>query len=125
MANEITTTIPSASENQPPSSNQELIKEVKQLILLSIGLKFEEKGALIMKLQSFSEEKLNRLKQVFEEENQRKQELLGKFFQEHPELFADFERFSKQHVDSIYEEVEQSELGTEEERMKQLLATTF
>lgn len=125
MANEITTTIPSASENQPPSSNQELIKEVKQLILLSIGLKFEEKGALIMKLQSFSEEKLNRLKQVFEEENQRKQELLGKFFQEHPELYADFERFSKQHVDSIYEEVEQSELGAEETRMKQLLATTF
>lgn len=105
--------------------NQELIKAVKQLILLSIGLKFEEKGKLITKLPQLSEEKLMKLKQVFEDENKRKQELLTEFFTEHPELYADFERFSKEHVDTIYRDVEQGEAGVEEAKMEELLAVSF
>jgi hypothetical protein len=106
-------------------ANEELIKAVKQLILLSISLKFEEKGKLITRLPELSEEKLLKLKKVFEDENARKQELLTEFFTEHPELYADFERFSKEHVDTIYRDVEQGELGVEETKMEELLQVSF
>jgi hypothetical protein len=105
--------------------NTELIKAVKQLILLSVGLKFEEKGKLITKLTEFSEEKLMKLKQVFEDENVRKQELLTDFFTKNPDLYADFERFSKEHVDTIYRDVEQGELGVEEAKMEELLTVNY
>ncbi len=105
--------------------DEKLIKAVKQLILLSVGLKFEEKGKLITRLPELSQEKLMKLKQVFEDENHRKQELLTQFFTEHPELYADFERFSKEHVDNIYHDVEEGELGVEETKMEELLQASF
>lgn len=126
---ENTTTPADASAQKPAiaemSANTELIKAVKQLILLSVGLNFEEKGKLITRLPQLSEAKLVKLKQVFEDENTRKQELLTDFFSKNPDLYVDFERFSKEHVDTIYHDVEQGELGVEEAKMEELLTVDY
>jgi len=108
-----------------PVEVKELMKVVKQQIMLSIGLSFEEKDKLIRKLPSLDDKKLAQLKAVFDEENKRKEEMLGDFFAKHPELYTEFERFSREHVDSIYDEVESGEEVAEEALIKKLLATSF
>ena len=109
----------------PPSGSQELVKQVQQLIMLSIGLKFEEKDALIKKLPSLNDSQLTQLRGVFEEENTRKEEMLSDFFSKNPELYPEFERFSKDHVNAIYRDVEDGEKPNEASRMEELLQTSF
>jgi len=109
----------------PTGAREELQKNVKQQIMLSIGLNFEEKGELIEKLPSLSEDQLKQLSAVFDEENKRKEQLLGEFFSKHPDLYPEFERFSKDHVTKIYHNVEEDEKTSEESRMQELLTTSF
>ena len=108
-----------------PSAREELEKNVKQLIMLSIGLKFEEKDDLIKKLPSLNEDQLKQLNSVFDQENKRKEEMLAEFFSQHPDLYPEFERFSKDHVSSIYRDVEEDEQTAEETKMQELLTTSF
>lgn len=107
------------------SSRAELEKTVKQQIMLSIGLKFEEKDQLLNKLPSLSEDQLSQLKNVFDQEQQRKEQMLSDFFAKNPKLFPDFERFSQKHVGSIYHAVETEEKSAEDKRAEELLHMTF
>lgn len=93
--------------------------------MLSIGLKFEEKDQLIRRLPSLTDQQIQELHDVFNEETKRKQDMLTAFFNDHPELYPEFERFSKDHVSSIYRNVEEKEKGGEENRMQELLTATF
>ena len=114
------------AENSSSSSTRtELEKDVKQQIMLSIGLKFEEKDKLLSKLPSLSQDQLQQLKNVFDQESQRKEQMLGDFFAKNPKLFPDFERFSQKHVGSIYHAVENEEKSAEEKRAEELLHMTF
>ena len=113
-----------AENSLQASSRAELEKTLKQQIMLSIGLKFEEKDQLLSKLPSLSEDKLSQLNNVFDQEQQRKEKMLSDFFARNPKLFPDFERFSKKHVGAIYLAVENEEKVTEEKRAEELLHMT-
>jgi len=104
---------------------EELQKTVKQQILMSIGLEFEEKGKLIQKLPELSDDKLHQLKVVFEEEDKKKKEILNDLFTKKPELYDEFEKISRNRVNSIYHNVEVGELDREEQKMEELLATNY
>jgi|CXWL01.1.fsa_nt_gi hypothetical protein len=110
----------SASQNR-----SELEKVVKQQILLSIALPFEEKGNLIMKLPSLNEKQLSQLKKVFDDESQRKEKLLTDFFEKNPSLFPEYQHFAQHHVNSIYHDVEKGEKDSETKRQEVLLTLTF
>ena len=111
------------TKTAPTREQQE--KLVKQLIMLSMGLKYEEKEKLLSNIKTYSDEQLQQLQAVFDEENKRKQDMLSTFFEEYPDLYPEFERFSKDHVSGIYREVESDELQEDEQKMNQLLATTY
>ncbi|MDP2691788.1 MAG: hypothetical protein Q8O95_05300 [bacterium] len=113
-----------AATPQAPT-REDLEKTVKQLIMLSIGLEFEEKDKLIRKLPSLTGEQLGQLKLAFDEENERKDQMLSDFFGKNPELFPEFERFSKDHVNSIFRNVEKGELVEEQQKMEKLLQSDF
>jgi len=102
-------------------SRESLEKTVKQQIMLSIGLDFEKKDALLKKLKSLSEDQLMKLKDVFDEENKRKEKLLTDFFAKNPQLYPDYERFSREHVNSIYAEVERDEKDHENARLEEII----
>lgn len=103
----------------------DLMKQLQQLITLSIGLKFEEKDQLMGKLPALSDAQLQQLIQVFEQEKTRKEQLLSEFFSKNPQLYHQFERFSQEHVNEIYEKVEDEEQGQEQADMEALLQTSF
>ena len=113
------------ADTPSPLTREELTQQLKHLITLSIGLKFEQKGELIGRLESLSDAQLQQLVQVFEQEKARKEQLLSDFFQKNPQLYQEFERFSQHHVDQIYREVEEGELSQEQQQMENLLQTTF
>ena len=115
-----TSTSPKAS-----STRADLENSVKQMIMFSIGLEFGEKDELIRKLQSLTEAQLRALEQVFEKEHQQKETLLADFFAKNPELLPEFERFSKNHVHSIYSGVEREEKKEEEQKIGELLQSSF
>lgn len=117
--------MPSPNQNPVPVNRADLEGQVRQQVLLSISLNFEEKGDLIKKLPTLSESQLNQLHQVFLNESQKKEEMLGDFFAKNPELFPEFERFSQNHVNRIYHEVEEGEKAAEEKRKEELLQTSF
>lgn len=114
-----------AENSAQTSTRAELERTVKQQIMLSIGLKFEEKDQLLNKLPSLGEDKLSQLKNVFDQEQQRKEKMLGDFFAKNPKLFPDFERFAQKHVGSIYHAVENEEKSAEDKRAEELLHMTF
>lgn len=114
------------SPNQIPAvSKAELEIQVRQQIMLSIGLKFEEKEKLLNKLPTLTEEQLNQLKKVFDDESQRKEQMLGDFFAKNPQLFPEFERFSQNHVNHIYQDVEEGEKSAEVKRSEELLQINY
>jgi len=117
--------MPSPNQNTVASPRADLEGEVRQRVLLSISLNFEEKGDLIKKLPTLTEAQLNQLHLVFLEESKKKEELLGDFFAKNPELFPEFERFSQNHVNGIYHEVEQGEKAAEVKRSEELLQVNF
>lgn len=108
-----------------PQTRAELEKIVKQQILLSIGLKFEEKDELMKKIPSLNETQLSQLKKVFDDESQRKEQMLNEFFAKNPELFPEYEHFAQKHISSIYHGVEMEEKATEERRSQELLTMNF
>lgn len=108
-----------------PQNRAELEKIVKQQILLSIALPFEEKGDLVMKLPSLNESQLNQLKKVFDDETMKKEKLLTDFFEKNPSLFPEYQHFAQKHVNDIYHDVEEGEKGTEVERQQELLTISF
>ncbi|MDP3975357.1 MAG: hypothetical protein Q8P95_00395 [bacterium] len=107
------------------ASRNDLEREIKQMAMLSIGLKVEEKDQLIRTLPGLSDEQLSQLKSVFEQENQRKEKILSDFFSKNPQLFPEFERLTSQQVNSIYLEAETEEKAREEQRMQALLQAEF
>ena len=111
--------------NAAPEARTELEKTVKQQILLSIGLPFDEKGDLIKKLPSLNEAQLIQLKKVFDDESQRKEKLLTDFFDKNPQLFPEYQHFAQQHVNSIYHDVEEGEKNTEQKRQEELLTLQY
>lgn len=115
----------SSTKNSTSSARDELQKAIKHQIMMSIGLEYEEKGELIQKLPTLSETQLKQLKEVFEEEEKKKEEILQDLFTKNPELYPEFEKFSKDHVNSIYHDVENEELVQEEKRMEEILQVTF
>lgn len=117
--------MPSPNQNPAAVNRADLEVQVRQQVLLSISLNFEEKGDVIKKLPSLSEAQLNQLHQVFVNESKQKETLLGDFFAKNPELFPEFERFSQNHVNRIYHEVEEGEKAAEEQRKQELLQTSF
>lgn len=114
-----------AEKSTQTGTRTELERTVKQQIMLSIGLKFEEKDQLLNKLPSLSDEQLSQLKNVFDQEQQRKEKMLSDFFAKNPKLFPDFERFSQKHVGTIYHAVENEEKSAENKRAEELLHMTF
>jgi len=117
--------MPSPNQNPAPTNRADLEGQVRQMVLLSISLNFEEKGDLIKKLPSLTEPQLNQLHQVFLDESKKKEEVLGDFFAKNPELFPEFERFSQNHVNGIYREVEEGEKDGEVKRSEELLQVNF
>jgi hypothetical protein len=116
--------MPSPNQN-PAVSKAELEIQVRQQIMLSIGLKFEEKEKLLKKLPTLAEEQLHQLTKVFNDESQRKEQMLGDFFAKNPQLFPDFERFSQNHVNHIYHDVEEGEKSAEVKRSEELLQINY
>lgn len=106
-------------------SREELQKTVKNQIMMSIGLEYEAKGKLIQKLPSLSDEQIQQLHEVFNEEVQRKEQILNDLFTKKPELYQEFEKFSRDHVNSIYREVEDGELTQENQKMEELLNANY
>ena len=70
------------SHNKVPLSRQELEQVVKQQIMLSIGLEFQQKDELIRKLPTLRDDQLQQLKALFEQEEDKKKEMLTRFFEE-------------------------------------------
>ncbi len=114
------------SPNQNPAPDRKTLEDnVRHQIMLSISLNFDEKGDLIKKLPSLSEPQLSQLNQVFLDESKKKEQMLSDFFAKNPALFPEFERFSQNHVNKIYHDVEEGEKTAEIKRSQDLLQVNY
>ncbi len=111
--------------DNPATAPTPLLNQVKQLIMLSIGLKFAEKNELLGKLGTMNDEQLNELKGIFEAEKSRKDHIMKDFFAKHPELFPEYERLAQGRVNKIYSEVEAGEQEWVDSRMAELEQADF
>jgi hypothetical protein len=103
------------------STRVELIEQVADLIELSLSLTVEQKDWLQDRLPSLSGDQLEKLVDIFESENERKNDLLKNFFEKHPELYDRYNRDTRDTVSSAYRDIERQELVNEETIMNDLL----
>jgi len=106
-------------------SREDLQKTVKNQIMMSIGLEYEAKSVLIQKLPNLSDEQIQQLHEVFNEEVVRKEKILKDLFTKKPELYKEFEKFSHDHVNSIYRKVEDNEANQETQKLEELLQINY
>lgn len=97
-----------------------LIAKVSFALASSLGIPLAEKKKLLQRLPGLSSAQLEKLIELFSEEENRNQDLLHRFFQKHPDLFSHYDRLSKHHVNAVFQEVEKKERKKELERMKEI-----
>jgi hypothetical protein len=98
-----------------------LIDEVQNLVLFSFSLTKEHKEELLRALPSLAEAKLTALKDVFEEEEKRKNEIIRGAVERNPKLAQKIEKIVKENVQTMYKEVEKGQETVEEKEMETLL----
>lgn len=98
-----------------------LLRDVERQINLSASLTLSQKESLKQKLVGLSSEQVAQLEDIFQEEEQLKQQALTEFFTEHPEMLEAFERFVQKKVWEAYLKIEESERKGEEVKMDHVL----
>jgi hypothetical protein len=96
-------------------------QQVAQMINLSMTLSVEKKAALKSKLTSLTDDQLDQLDAILEEEKQMTSKAMQEFFTAHPEAYAKFERMVKNKVHEVYTKIEESERPSEEQRIEEVL----
>lgn len=98
-----------------------LIDEVQNLVLFSFSLPKEHKEQVLSALPSLPEGKLQALRDIFEEEEKRKNEIIRGAVERNPELAQKIEKIVKENVQTMYKEVEKGQETVEEKEMETLL----
>lgn len=111
--------------NNKDQDQVSLISKASYALASSIGIPLSEKKKIGQKLPTLSNEKLERLISLFAEEEKRNHHLLEEFFRENPDLFQDYDRLTKNHVTSLFKDVEGKEKKRETQRMKEILESSL
>ena len=98
-----------------------LVDDVQNLVLFSFSLSPERKEEILAALPNLGEDKLNALKELFEEEEKKKNEIIKGAVERNPELASKIEKIVKENVGMVYQEVEKGEGAIEEKEMESLL----
>ena len=91
--------------------SQTQTQKLHHLILLSVALTDEQKDELLTQLDTFTPSKIEKLEAIFEAEQETKNAMLLKKFQEHPEL-------ADAYVEKMQKISQQAFKNTEKEQRK-------
>lgn len=98
-----------------------LLGQVRDLILFSFSLTPMRKKELVGMLPNLNDAQLNALKEVFEEEDRRKNEIIAQAVEQNPGLAPKIEAIIRDNTTQMYHEIEQHEKPLEESQMANIL----
>lgn len=109
------------SNKKPKTGSSDLIAKASFGLASSLGVPLDEKKKLLQRLPELSSEKLKQLIALFAHEEERNQGLLHNFFQNHPELFSQYDHMSSNNVNAVFRSMEEKERKQELQRMREIL----
>ena len=81
-------------------------QKIKKLILLSVILGKKQKYELIDRLENFSSKQLNKLKVIFKEEQEIKNQMISEHFQQNPESTINYTRQINKIINDSFKKAE-------------------